>query len=125
MYRSDGSWTPGTVVDYDASGDTYDIEVEGGQVKYMVEPDYLRHAQLGCSFVRHQAATAGGKVPASERQGSATALPPGRSRLSVALHTPEGPPTGLASFRGRWDDRETGPASLISRAVPPPGGAGA
>jgi len=54
VYRSDGSWTPATVLTYDERGDTYDVEVEGGQVKYMVETDCLQFIELG-SFVKHQA----------------------------------------------------------------------
>ena len=54
VYRSDGSWTPATVLTYDERADTYDVEVEGGQVKYMVETDCLQFIELG-SFAKHQA----------------------------------------------------------------------
>jgi len=54
VYRSDGSWTPATVQTYDERADTYDVEVEGGQMKYMVEMDCLMPIELMQGMVRHQ-----------------------------------------------------------------------
>ena len=43
VYRSDGRWTRAKVVAYDERGDTYDVELDNLQMKYMVEADYLQH----------------------------------------------------------------------------------
>jgi len=53
VYRTDGRWSAATVVAYDALGDTYDVELFDGQVKYMMETDYLRFIDVG-GFHLHQ-----------------------------------------------------------------------
>ena len=42
VMRTDGLWTLCTVVEYDAAGGTYTVQLADGRRKYFVEPDWLR-----------------------------------------------------------------------------------
>ena len=42
VLRTDGLWTLVTVVEYDANGDTYTVQLSDGRCKYFVEPEDLR-----------------------------------------------------------------------------------
>ena len=42
VLRSDGRWTMARVVDYDAGGATYTVQVADGRCKYFVEEDEVR-----------------------------------------------------------------------------------
>jgi len=46
VYRTDGTWSAATVEAYDDSSDTYDVVLEDGRVKYLVESDHLRHIKV-------------------------------------------------------------------------------
>jgi len=43
VYRTDGTWTPATVLTHYDASDTYDVQLRDGQIKYLVESDGLRH----------------------------------------------------------------------------------
>lgn len=54
VYRNDGTWSTASIEAYDEMGDTYDVLLEDGRVKYLVESNYLRHIKVG-GFNKHQA----------------------------------------------------------------------
>jgi len=54
VYRADGTWTKATIEAYDDLGDTYDVVLADGRIKYMCESDCLRHIKVG-GFNKHQA----------------------------------------------------------------------
>ncbi|KAL1496208.1 hypothetical protein AB1Y20_016439 [Prymnesium parvum] len=51
VYRTDGTWTPATVLTHYDASDTYDVQLRDGQIN---ESDGLRHIKVG-GFNKHQA----------------------------------------------------------------------
>lgn len=42
VYRTDGSWAPATIDDYDEKSGTYTMRLEDGRMKYFVEADEVK-----------------------------------------------------------------------------------